>query len=56
MTSTIDIRQADPELLALVGNNLKAYDEGLKNIEKEFLKLKSSPTGRKQLKKAFADK
>lgn len=56
MIATIDIKQTDFELLALVGNNLKDHDEGLKNIENTFLKLKTSAAGRKKLKKAFADK
>lgn len=52
-TQAIDISGADKELLALANNDINVYTDFLKRLEFELLKLKSTPEGRKKLKKAF---
>lgn len=55
-TQLIDVSGADKELLALANNDIGVYTDFLKRLEFELLKLKSTPEGRKKLKKAFGTK
>lgn len=52
-TSNIDLSTADKELLAIANNDVSIYTDFLRRLEFELLKLKSTPEGRRKIKKAF---